>query len=153
MISKQTIKKFCCEDPSLIENYDKAINDTTQIWHCHHKRENIYTRKELIQRNEYFKRPASELIFLTNSEHMSLHKKGVPHGPRSEAVKNRISKTMINSPKISKKILQLTKSGQLIREWPSMNEAMRQTGIGNIYRCCRGITKYAGGFIWRYSTL
>lgn len=60
---------------------------------------------------------------------------------------------MINSPKISKKILQFTKSGQFIREWPSMNEAMRQTGIGNIYRCCRGITKSAGGYIWQYSTL
>ena len=39
MICKKTIKNFCCDDPSLIENYDKAINDTTQTWDCHHRGE------------------------------------------------------------------------------------------------------------------
>ena len=31
MISK-VVKRYCCEDISLIENYDKAVADNTQIW-------------------------------------------------------------------------------------------------------------------------
>lgn len=38
MISKY-INILCCEDPSLIENYELAINDDTQIWDCHHRLE------------------------------------------------------------------------------------------------------------------
>lgn len=35
MICIYTVKKFCKEDPSMIENYDKAIADKTQTWDCH----------------------------------------------------------------------------------------------------------------------
>ena len=35
----ETVKKFCSEDPSLIENYDLAIADETQTWECHHRLE------------------------------------------------------------------------------------------------------------------
>ena len=68
-------KKYCCEDISLIENYDKAVNDTTQTWCCHHKLEIELLKKpsELIEMGLYFDRPASELIFLTRSEHIKLH--------------------------------------------------------------------------------
>ena len=76
MICERTIKKFCKDDISLIENYDKAIADTTQVWHCHHRRETIYSRSGLIEIGEYYNRPACELIFLTKSEHMRLHKLG-----------------------------------------------------------------------------
>lgn len=75
MINFRHAKNFCKDDISLIENYDKAISDSTQMWHCHHRREKIFSRKELIENNEYYKRPASELIFLTEYEHKSLHHK------------------------------------------------------------------------------
>jgi len=39
MICLKSLKKFCCEDLSLIENYDLAISDTNQTWHCHHRLE------------------------------------------------------------------------------------------------------------------
>ena len=81
-------KKFCNEDISLIENYAKAIADSTQIWECHHRRENIYSKKELLEKNEYYNRPACELIFLTKSEHRALPHKG-KH--RSEETKRKIS--------------------------------------------------------------
>lgn len=75
MISKN-IQEFCCEDISLIENYDKAIVDSER-WDCHHRLEiqnnKIISKDELIQNNLYFNRPASELIFLTVSEHAKLH--------------------------------------------------------------------------------
>ena len=78
MIDKKRAKSFCREDISLIENYDKAIADTTQTWHCHHRRETIFSRKDLIEIGEYYNRPACELIFLTKSEHMRLHHLGKP---------------------------------------------------------------------------
>ena len=76
MINENHAKSFCREDLSLIENYDKAIADTTQTWHCHHRRESIYSKNDLIEIREYYNRPACELIFLTPFEHIRLHQLG-----------------------------------------------------------------------------
>ena len=73
MIDKKRAIKYCKNDISLIENYDKAIADKSLVWHCHHRRESVMSRKELIEIGEYYNRPACELIFLTKSEHMRLH--------------------------------------------------------------------------------
>lgn len=73
MINKRYVKSYCKDDISLIENYDKAIADKTQVWDCHHRRETIYSVKELIEIGEYYNRPACELIFLTHSDHTILH--------------------------------------------------------------------------------
>lgn len=87
-----TIYKYCCDDISLIENYYKAINDTTQTWECHHRLETILNvgTQYLIENNLYWKRPANELILLTNHEHNSIHKRclGKHH---SEETKRKIS--------------------------------------------------------------
>ena len=76
MISKRSAKAYCRDDISLIENYDKAIADKTKVWDCHHRRETIYSAKELIEIGEYYNRPACELIFLTPSNHRRLHNLG-----------------------------------------------------------------------------
>ena len=76
MIDKNRANKYCRDDISLIENYDQAIADTTQMWHCHHRRETIFSRKDLIEIGEYYNRPACELIFLTSLEHNRLHNLG-----------------------------------------------------------------------------
>lgn len=76
MVNEYQTKRFCKDDISLIENYDKAIADKSQVWHCHHRRETIYSRSCLIEIGEYYNRPACELIFLTKSEHTRLHKSG-----------------------------------------------------------------------------
>ena len=56
--------------------------------------------------------------------------------------------------RISRKILQYSKSGDFIREWQSAVEVKRVLGIdqGNIAHCCRGNPKHttAGGFVWKY---
>lgn len=39
MINEDKVENFCCEDFSLIENYDKAVADKEQVWHCHHRLE------------------------------------------------------------------------------------------------------------------
>ena len=79
MINEYYAKLFCKEDISKIKNYDKAIADTTQVWHCHHMTETWWhcTRKELIENECYYHRKACELIFLTPEEHKRLHMKGV----------------------------------------------------------------------------
>lgn len=76
MIKEFNVKKYCCEDISLIENYNEAVNDKNEIWHCHHKLEIELnkTRNGLIEMGLYYNRPAKELVFLTKSEHMSIHK-------------------------------------------------------------------------------
>lgn len=90
MISNQ-LDRICCEEISKIENYEQAVNDPTQVWHCHHRGEitpsETHSRKDLIEQGIYYKRPASELIFLTPSDHKQLHTKatkrnvgGIPTG-------------------------------------------------------------------------
>ena len=79
MINEYYAKLFCKEDISKIKNYDKAIADTTQVWHCHHMTETWWhcSKKELIENECYYHRKACELIFLTPEEHKRLHMKGV----------------------------------------------------------------------------
>lgn len=79
MICEEKVKSYCCEDIKAIENYDKAVADDTQTWHCHHRRETIYTQDELKEIGEYYNRPAMELIFLTPTQHVQLHRIGKPH--------------------------------------------------------------------------
>lgn len=95
MICVKTSKRYCCEDVSLIENYEKAIADS-KTWHCHHRREfeENLTNKQLIEMGLYFGRPASELIFISPSDHISSHQKGrVPWNkgvPGTEAFKKKM---------------------------------------------------------------
>lgn len=51
-----------------------------------------------------------------------------------------------------KPVLQFTKDGKFVAEYPSTCEASRQTGNHNasISRCCKGKAKSCGGYIWRY---
>lgn len=100
MIKEYNAKHFCKDDISLIENYDKAVADTTQSWHCHHKLEihSDYTNsvRDLQLMNLYYNRPAEELIFLTHSEHTKLHASGKNHPlyskHHSEETKRKLSK-------------------------------------------------------------
>lgn len=80
MISENSAKAYCCEDISLIENYEQAVNDKTTTWHCHHRLGSsmtssgpFYTAEELILNNKYFNRPANELVFLTPHDHLRCH--------------------------------------------------------------------------------
>ena len=73
-----------CKNYENIENYQKAKTDNFKGWHCHHRLETHnsdgerrlvdITVAELQALDMYYNRPSSELIFLTESEHNSLHK-------------------------------------------------------------------------------
>ena len=75
MINVKKAQKYCKEDLSKIENYEQAVNDTTQVWDLHHRTAIWWncSKKDLIDNECYYNRKACELIFLTHSEHRRLH--------------------------------------------------------------------------------
>ena len=102
MISYRYAKAYCCEDITTIENYEKAVMDPNEVWVLHHRKEidEGLSSKELIDKLLYYMRPASELIFLTKAEHMSIHRKnkkvwnkGKKTGPLSEEHKSKIKES------------------------------------------------------------
>ena len=99
MIDKKRAIKYCKDDISLIENYDKAIADKSRVWHCHHRRETIYSRSGLIEIGEYYNRPACELIFLTPANHRRLHNLGKPSGMKGKHLSEETRKKMSESRK------------------------------------------------------
>ena len=94
--------KYClCRTPELIENYERAIFDTTQTWQCHHRLETHnsdgerrlveLSSAELIALNMYYDRPPEELVFISKSEHIRLHNLSKERRRRiSESLKGRI---------------------------------------------------------------
>ena len=87
MINIKNAKQYCKDNISLIENYDKAISDNTQIWHLHHRLEltldNEYalSKQDLVRHGMYYKRPYFELIFMTAAEHRALHNSAMNKRP------------------------------------------------------------------------
>lgn len=88
MIERCRVYAYCKDDISLIENYDKAIADTTQTWICHHRDEvrvlpsgiKVYRSVEELQENgRYYHCPANELIFVTRADHNKIHCIGKSH--------------------------------------------------------------------------
>lgn len=57
------------------------------------------------------------------------------------------------SEKLSKPICQFSKSGKLIKEFNSVRDAIKETGIDRtgIYKCLNNRQSFSGGFIWRWS--
>lgn len=97
MINFKQAKKVCCEEISLIENYEQAIQDKDKTWDIHHRLEiqedKILSRQELKDMDLYYNRPANELIFITHGNHTKLH-----NSNQTKETKNKLSK--INKGKI-----------------------------------------------------
>lgn len=85
------------------------------------------------------------------------HKNEIKSDNRAENLEWMTAKENCNfgtrNERISKPVIQLTKSGKLVAEFKSITEAARQTGIAhsNIVSCCRGLLKTTGGFVWSYA--
>ena len=122
MIDVYRAKKFCKEDISKIENYDKAISDTTQTWHCHHRTEIWWncSKKDLIDNECYYNRKACELIFLTPEEHVSLHHK---NKIVSEETKQKMSKAQKGKPR---PVESIKKRSETIKGRPLSEERRRK---------------------------
>lgn len=61
-----------------------------------------------------------------------------------------------NNPKTSKPVIQYTRDGIFVAEYPSIEEAHRQTGIcqRTIVQVVKGLPRWktAGGFVWKLKT-
>lgn len=137
-----------CRHPELIENYEKAIADTTQTWEIHHRLECCFTQKFLKEMNLYYDVEPEALIFLTPSEHKKIDScckriseamKGKKH---SEETKRKMSEAH------SKKVICL--ETDIVFE--SAYDAQRKIGIfkTNISNVCNGKLKTAGGYHWKF---
>lgn len=49
------------------------------------------------------------------------------------------------------RIKQISKTGELIKEWHGIRQAEQSLGITNVGACLKGKQKTAGGYIWKYS--
>lgn len=142
MININNAKEYCT-DYTKIENYEQAINDNTQTWFCHHK--NGITLncdgKKLKELGLYYDRPPEELIFLTSSEHASLHKsgktpwnKGIPHSEETRNKQSEAHKGKTHSEETRKK--------QSEAKSDSNNPMAKECIInGKTYRCIKDAWK------------
>ena len=72
--------KFCSEPIDKIEHYEEALAEDFKGWCIHHRLEiqpdgTRVSMQQLIDKNLYFHRPASELVFMKVCEHATLHHK------------------------------------------------------------------------------
>ena len=120
MINEKFAYAVCKDDISLIENYDKAIADTSQVYVCHHKAGILpcgrFSRKDLKKFNLYWHRPASELIFLTKSEHIRLHLLCKHHSEETRKKMSEAQKGKQLSEDTRKKIAEARKGKRLSEE-------------------------------------
>lgn len=141
MINEYYAHKFCKDDITKIENYDKAMTDTTQTWHLHHILEltldgkYAHSREELKRLGMYYNRPYFELLFLTHSEHNRLHRKG-KH--RSDKTRHKISESHKGkhpSNKTRKKMSEARKGIQYSEETrQKMSEAQKGKNLSEEHR-------------------
>ena len=149
---------------------------------CDDEGRTLFTHKQLKEMKLYFNRPANELIFVTRSTHNKIHQERSVKGgkiacekmtfeQRSKAGKigGKIAGKILNEKltfeqrskggknpagieKRSIPVLQFSKDGTFIKDWPSISEASRKLGIARTYicACCKGRCESACGFVWRY---
>jgi len=76
--------------------------------------------------------------------------------PKSNEHKQKMSLAKKNKPSNNpkKSILQYDLQYNFIKEWNSGSEINKELNIshGNIIKCCQGLKKQIGGFIWKYKT-
>ena len=122
----------------------------------------------------------SNLMWVTNSQHRTIHNemfnpmKGKHHteeqrkkiGEKIRAMRlgelnpffgkhhSEEARRKMSEKRQKKPVIQYTLGCEFLAEYPSVLDAVRQTGIGHrsISRCCKGKYKTAGGFIWRYAS-
>ena len=134
--------KQYCKDFENIENYEKAKADNFKGWDCHHRlethnsdgerREVDITRRELLALDMYYNRPSSELIFLTRSEHKSLHKPSEETKKKmGEAKKGNKHALGCKRSEETKKKMSEAKKGKLISE--EHKNKISEANKGNTY--------------------
>ena len=106
--------------------------------------------------SNYYKRSEEHKRKISES-HIGKHHSEETRKKLSESLTGRVfseeHKKRMSDSQPKKSILQFSKDGKLIAEYPSTMEAERQTGCANssICKCCKGKLKSCGGYIWKYA--
>ena len=106
---KHKFERYCKEYEN-IENYQKALADNFVGWCCHHRKGVYIAVEKLKALGMYYNRPASELIFLTESEHDILHKKGKKFSEEHKKKLSEAHKGKKRSEETRKKIAEAKKN-------------------------------------------
>lgn len=116
MINEKQAHKYCREDISKIENYELAANDRTQTWDIHHRAEVLpcgrFSKRDLIKFGLYWKRPAAELVFMTQFDHLSMHMKGREPGNKGKQAWNRGMRGVYHHSEESKRKMSKMRKGK-----------------------------------------
>lgn len=104
MINLNNVIKFCPNNYTEIENYDKAINDNSQMWYCHHRNGEEFSRDWLIKNNMYYNRTdPHEFKFVTKSEHERIHSRLKNGFGRTKVITEAMRKAYAEGGKIGMK--------------------------------------------------
>ena len=122
-------------ESELMKWYDSIENGyNTSAYNSHHCKHSEETRRKISEAH------TGEKSYWYGKHH-------------SEESKKKIAESKFgNHYAPTKPVLQFSKSGEFIAEYPSTKEAERQTGCnqGHICACCKGKLKSTGGYIWGY---
>lgn len=175
MINKQrfgeNISLSFCKEPEMIENYDRAISDTEETWHCHHRLETHNSdgekrlidikMEELIALDMYYNRPPEELIFLTNYEHKSLHSKGKANtlGKKYSLETRRKMSESMKKHTVSRSVIEAAAKArekkvtciETNETFNSVKEACIWCKSSHVSKACLGKIKTAGGYHWKFA--
>lgn len=140
-------KQFCCEPIENIEGYQQMIESDDE-WCTHHRREISEEKsyKQLIKEGLYWHRPASELVFMTEFDHKSIHGKNrrpETRKKRSDSLKGRKHKEE------SKKRMSEAQKGKVISDETRRKMSEAQKGkhpsketLKKLSECHKGTKNY-----------
>ena len=96
---------------------------------------------------------SGEKHYMYGKHHSEESKKKISDSMTGKVFTEEHRKNMADS-KPKNPVLQFSKDGELIAEYPSLHEAMEKTGCSqsSICSCCKEKLKSAGGYVWRYAS-
>ena len=125
----------------LSEETKRKIKDSLKGKHLSVEHKRKISEATSGEKNPFYRRQHSE----ESRRKMSSSHKGKPAYNKGIPMGEEVKK------KLSKKVLQFTLDGELIREWPSVAECGRNGFCqGAVSECCQGKRKTYKGFLWMY---
>lgn len=139
--------------PETLAKYSAAKRGENHPWYGKHLSEE--TRRKIGDANRGRKLSEEQKAYLSK---INTGKKLSEESIRKRSLKmmghavSDETRQKIRETKTLKPVVQLSLTGEIIRVWPSTADAIRGTGLtgSQIRKCCKGVLKTSGGFIWRY---